>query len=89
MLSFAHTDKYYQLFLSQGVGAGIGGGLVYIPALAVQAHHWRRYRPLAMGIVITGELCPSVEVVHPAKPAARIVDWRNILPHHAQPADGN
>ncbi|CAL1697811.1 unnamed protein product [Somion occarium] len=54
MLSLAHPDKYYQLFLSQGVGMGIGSGLLYMPAMAVQSHHWQKRRPLAMGIVISG-----------------------------------
>ncbi|KAI0310455.1 major facilitator superfamily domain-containing protein [Amylostereum chailletii] len=54
MLSLAHPDKYYQVFLSQGVGMGIGSGLLYVPAMAVQAHHWRKWRSLAMGFVITG-----------------------------------
>ncbi|KAI0057037.1 MFS general substrate transporter [Artomyces pyxidatus] len=54
MVSIAHPDKYYQIFLSQGVGMGIGAGLLYIPAMAVQAHHWRARRALAMGAVITG-----------------------------------
>ncbi|KAJ3808529.1 MFS general substrate transporter [Lentinula aff. lateritia] len=54
MVSIAHTDKYYQLFLSQGLTAGIGAGLVYVPVMAVQTHYWRRLRPVAMGIVITG-----------------------------------
>ncbi|KAI0057047.1 MFS general substrate transporter [Artomyces pyxidatus] len=54
MASIAHPDKYYQIFLSQGVGMGIGAGLLYIPAMAVQAHHWRTKRALAMGVVISG-----------------------------------
>ncbi|KAL0565459.1 hypothetical protein V5O48_016566 [Marasmius crinis-equi] len=54
MVSIAHTDKYYQLFLAQGLAAGIGSGLVYVPVMAVQAHHWRKRRPLAMGVVISG-----------------------------------
>lgn len=54
MVSLAHPEKYYQVFLSQGVGMGIGAGLLYTPALAVQAHHWRTHRSLAMGIVYTG-----------------------------------
>ncbi|KAI0057035.1 MFS general substrate transporter [Artomyces pyxidatus] len=54
MVSLAHPDKYYQIFLSQGVGMGIGAGLLYVPAMAVQAHHWRTKRALAMGVVITG-----------------------------------
>ncbi|GJJ15388.1 hypothetical protein Clacol_009664 [Clathrus columnatus] len=54
MLSLAHVDQYYQLFLSQGVGMGIGGGLVYLPSMAVQGHHWKTKRALIMGIVISG-----------------------------------
>ena len=33
---------------------GIGAGLIYLPAVAVQAHHWKARRAFAMGIVITG-----------------------------------
>lgn len=54
MVSLAHPDKYYQVFLSQGVGLGIGAGLLYVPSMAVQSHHWRTYRALAMGVVTTG-----------------------------------
>ena len=54
MLSLAHVDRYYQIILSQGVGSGIGAGLIYVPSMAIQAHHWRSRRALAMGIVITG-----------------------------------
>jgi len=54
MLSLAHLDRYYQIFLSQGVGVGVGCGLIYLPAMVVQAHHWRARRALAMGVVITG-----------------------------------
>lgn len=54
MLSLSHPDRYYQLFLSQGVGMGVGMGLIYGPSLAVQAQYWRVRRAMAMGIVITG-----------------------------------
>ena len=54
MLSLANPQKYYQVFLSQGLGAGLGAGFLYVPALAVQAHHWRRRRALAMGTTISG-----------------------------------
>jgi Na+/pantothenate symporter len=54
MLSLSHVDQYYQLFLSQGVGMGIGAGLIYLPSVAVQAHHWKNRRALAIGIIITG-----------------------------------
>lgn len=54
MVSLAHTDTYYQVYLAQGLGLGIGAGILYIPALGVQAHHWKRHRGLAMGVVVTG-----------------------------------
>jgi MFS family permease len=54
MVSIAHVGSYYQLFLSQGIGMGIGAGCLYVPALAIQAHHWKAKRALAMGIVVTG-----------------------------------
>jgi len=60
MLSLAHPQKYYQVFLSQGVGMGIGAGLLYTPAVAVQAHHWVKRRALAMGIVITGSAAGGI-----------------------------
>ena len=55
MLSLADPTKYYQLVLAQGVGMGIGSGLMFVPTMSVQAHHWRAHRSLAMGIVMTGE----------------------------------
>ena len=54
MLSFAHIHSYYQLFLGQGVGLGLGSGLIYMPSMAVQAYYWQKRRAFIMGIVITG-----------------------------------
>lgn len=54
MLSLADPSKYYQIFLSQGLGIGLGCGMMFLPALSVQAHHWSKYRAMAMGIVLTG-----------------------------------
>ncbi|KAJ7725903.1 major facilitator superfamily domain-containing protein [Mycena metata] len=44
----------YSIFLTQGVGMGIGLGLTFLPALAVTAHHFSRRRGLAMGIMTSG-----------------------------------
>jgi len=60
MLSLANPKRYYQVLLAQGVGAGIGSGLLLVPALSVQSHHWRRLRSLAMGIVFTGSACGGI-----------------------------
>lgn len=54
MVSIADRSKYYQLYLSQGLGMGIGAGLIYVPSIAVQGHHWRARRAVAMGLVVCG-----------------------------------
>ena len=56
MVSIAHTDQYYQLFLAQGIGMGLGAGMLYVPALAVQSHHFRVYKPLAVGVLNVGAI---------------------------------
>lgn len=61
MLSLADTSKYYQIFLSHGLGVGLGSGLIFVPALSVQAHHWKKRRALAMGIVLSGKYLSSYE----------------------------
>ncbi|KAF4612666.1 hypothetical protein D9613_011882 [Agrocybe pediades] len=51
MLSLAKEDKYYQIFLSQGIGFGCGLTLVYIPSFALVSHHFKNRRALAMGLL--------------------------------------
>ncbi|EPS97880.1 hypothetical protein FOMPIDRAFT_1018031 [Fomitopsis schrenkii] len=53
-VSWIGSLQYYQLVLAQGIGMGIGSGLMFVPTMSVQAHHWRVHRSLAMGIVMTG-----------------------------------
>ena len=55
MVSLVHGDKYYQIFLAQGLGMGIGSSFLYLPALAIHARHWpKKHRPVAVGIVMSG-----------------------------------
>lgn len=56
-------SRPYQLFLAQGLGVGIAGGLLYIPALGIIGHHFKRRRSLAMGIVASGSSLGGV--IHP------------------------
>jgi len=55
MLSLAQPHHYYQNLISQGVGMGIGMGIMFIPALTITSHYFREKRSMAMGIVISGE----------------------------------
>ncbi|KAJ6563310.1 MFS general substrate transporter [Mycena vulgaris] len=63
MLSLCKPEKYYQIFLAQGLGAGLGAGAVYVPSVAVVSHYFQRRRALAMSIVASGSSLGAV--VHP------------------------
>jgi MFS family permease len=54
MLSLTKPHKYFQTFLSQGVGMGLGMGLMFIPALSITSHYFRKRRSVAIGYVFAG-----------------------------------
>ncbi|KAJ7159022.1 major facilitator superfamily domain-containing protein [Mycena crocata] len=63
MLSLCKPEQLYQIFLAQGLGAGIGAGTVYVPSVAVVSHYFQRRRALAMTIVASGSSFGAV--IHP------------------------
>lgn len=63
MLSLAQPDQFYQVFLSQGVCAGIGAGMLYVPSYAVVGHYFLKRRTLAMSIVASGSSLGAA--IHP------------------------
>lgn len=71
MLSLAEEGQYYQVFLSQGLGVGIGVGMIYVPSVAILSHYFRRRRSLVMTVVATGSSLGAV--VHP-------IMLNNLLP---------
>ncbi|KAL4907626.1 hypothetical protein BDW74DRAFT_166315 [Aspergillus multicolor] len=46
--------KYWQLFLAQGIGQGIGCGLMFCPTIALTPTYFSRHRSIAIGIVASG-----------------------------------
>ncbi|TBU21821.1 major facilitator superfamily domain-containing protein [Dichomitus squalens] len=54
MLSLTKPHKYYETFLSQGLGVGLGMGLLFLPSLSISSQYFRARRSLAMGCVIAG-----------------------------------
>jgi len=60
LLSLAKPQKYFQVFLSQGVGMGIGLGLTFVPTVSLTVHHFRRRKVLATGIVMSGSSLGAV-----------------------------
>ncbi|OJA21116.1 hypothetical protein AZE42_11382 [Rhizopogon vesiculosus] len=63
MLSLAKPDQYYQVFLSQGIGSGCAGGLLYIPSMAVVSQYFCKRRALVMTFVASGACLGAV--IHP------------------------
>lgn len=63
MLSLAQPNHFYQCFLSQGVCAGIGAGMLYVPSYAVVGHYFLKRRTLIMSIVASGSSLGAV--IHP------------------------
>lgn len=49
------STKYYHFILSQGLCTGIGFGLAFTPALAVQSQWFLRKRGLTVGLVMSGQ----------------------------------
>lgn len=84
MLSLAQPPHYYQFFLAQGVGAGIGMGLIFVPSLSVCAHYFRKRRSLAMGIIIAGPC--FISCCHPLRVIVlpRVQFRRLYISNHAQ-----
>ncbi|KAF7305388.1 hypothetical protein HMN09_00791100 [Mycena chlorophos] len=54
MLSLAQPNKYYQVFLAQGIGMGLGLALTFLPSVLIVFHHFRRRSGLASGLVLSG-----------------------------------
>ncbi|KAF7372176.1 MFS general substrate transporter [Mycena venus] len=60
LLSLAKPYHYYQNFLAQAVGMGIGMGIVFLPCLSVSAHYFKRKRGVAIGIILSGSSVGAV-----------------------------
>ncbi|KJA18709.1 hypothetical protein HYPSUDRAFT_1097662, partial [Hypholoma sublateritium FD-334 SS-4] len=54
MLSLAHQGRYYQVFLAQAVGMGLGQSMLLLPSLAIIGQHFQRRRALATGLATSG-----------------------------------
>jgi MFS family permease len=54
------ATEWYQLFLAQGIGAGIAVGIVFIPSVACVSTWFKRWRAAALGIVASGSSVGAV-----------------------------
>lgn len=87
MLSLTKPHHYYQTFLAQSVGVGIGMGLIFLPSLSIASHYFRAKRSIAMGVVIAGkEAIQSIPLPY-SMPVIkfRILTWRCDLADNVKP----
>lgn len=54
------STKYWQLLLAQGLCVGLGGGLLFLPSVAIVATYFTTRRALASGITAAGGSIGSV-----------------------------
>ncbi|KAJ3569472.1 hypothetical protein NP233_g5027 [Leucocoprinus birnbaumii] len=54
MLSFVEPNQYYAVFLAQGIGMGIGGGMTYVPSFGIVSQYFDKKRTVAMSIITAG-----------------------------------
>ncbi|KAL4894336.1 major facilitator superfamily domain-containing protein [Aspergillus ambiguus] len=48
------STQYWQLFLAQGIGQGLGCGLMFCPTIALIPTYFTKKRAIAMGLVASG-----------------------------------
>ncbi|KAF8809867.1 MFS general substrate transporter [Phlegmacium glaucopus] len=63
MLTLIKPDHFYQNFLAQGVGFGLGSGMLYVPSAAAVSHYFKKRRTLAMSFVAAGSSLGTL--IHP------------------------
>ena len=78
------AKEFWQTMLAQGIGIGIGTGLIFLPALSVISQYFLKRRSLALGIVTTGS---SVGGEYTAQVHEIALTYRYLLANHAQQPD--
>lgn len=60
---FSRNKIFHKVFLTQAIGAGIGGGMLYVPSVSLVSQYFKRRRSSVMTFVAAGSSLGSV--VHP------------------------
>lgn len=73
-MTLSLATKYYQVFLAQGVCLGLGGGIIYVPSLALVAASFTEKRQIAIAIVTSGTSIGEPSDSHLYKGSKLILD---------------
>lgn len=60
MLSLTKPDQYYQMFLTQGLGMGVGVGCLQLHVTTIVSRHFVKRRGFAYGIALSGSSVGSI-----------------------------
>ncbi len=52
----ATPHSFWQVFLAQALGSGLGQSLLFLPSLSIIGHHYKTRRSTATGIAVTVNL---------------------------------
>ncbi|KAE8604768.1 hypothetical protein XENTR_v10014821 [Xenopus tropicalis] len=75
----AYAPNVHFLFFSFGVTAGIGSGMVYLPAVVTVGHYFQKRRALAQGLSTTGTGFGTFLITVLLKYLCRELGWRNAM----------
>ncbi|XP_048810929.1 monocarboxylate transporter 14 isoform X2 [Lagopus muta] len=75
----AYASNVHYLFLTFGVTAGIGSGMVYLPAVVMVGQYFQKRRALAQGLSTTGTGFGAFLMTALLKYLCRELGWRNAM----------
>ncbi|OCT81102.1 monocarboxylate transporter 14 [Xenopus laevis] len=75
----AFAPNVHFLFFSFGVTAGIGSGMVYLPAVVIVGQYFQKRRALAQGLSTTGTGFGTFLITVLLKYLCRELGWRNAM----------
>ncbi|NXY91088.1 MOT14 protein, partial [Alcedo cyanopectus] len=75
----AYASNVPYLFLTFGVTAGVGSGMVYLPAVVIVGHYFQKRRALAQGLSTTGTGFGAFLMTALLKYLCADFGWRNAM----------
>jgi len=75
------AEEFWQTMLAQGIGLGIGTGLIFLPALSVVSQFFLKRRSLGLGITTTGSSIGGESITELARTS---LTNRHLFTNHAQ-----
>jgi OFA family oxalate/formate antiporter-like MFS transporter len=79
LVASGFINTKWQLYITYGVIAGFGGGLIYLPPIATAPKWWPDRKALATGLAVVGLGLGSIIMSKLAPYIIEISSWRNVF----------